>query len=64
MKNENFPILFIRKEECCGCSACYAICPKKAIKMIADDEGFLYPKIELNICIKCNKCLSVCPLKY
>ena len=25
------PVLYERKEDCCGCTACYAICPKSAI---------------------------------
>ena len=32
------------KTNCCGCTACMNICPKKAISMIEDKEGFLYPK--------------------
>lgn len=34
------PVLYKRKEECCGCTACYAICPKEAISMVEDEEGF------------------------
>lgn len=49
----------IKKSECCGCSACKAICPKKAIAMEPDCEGFLYPKINNN-CINCGLCLKVC----
>ena len=40
------PVLYKRKEECCGCTACYAICPKEAIYMEEDEEGFEYPKID------------------
>ena len=28
------PVLYKRKEECCGCTACYAICPKEAMHII------------------------------
>lgn len=38
-------VLYEIKEDCCGCSACYAICPKSAIKMVEDEEGFEYPHI-------------------
>ena len=47
-----------RKEECCGCSACYAVCPKEAILMVADDEGFEYPQIEDSKCIRCYQCIK------
>lgn len=49
-----------KKEDCNGCGACALICPKKAIEMKEDEEGFLYPKIDEEKCIKCNKCRSVC----
>lgn len=57
------PILYKNKEECCGCTACFAICPKMAITMIEDDEGFDYPHIDKNKCIRCCLCISVCPIK-
>ena len=46
---------------CCGCSACEQICPKKAVTMQPDDEGFLYPRIEDALCIDCGLCTNVCP---
>lgn len=49
------------KQECCGCQACFNICPKNAIEMIEDDEGFKYPKINKEKCIKCGLCEKVCP---
>lgn len=51
------------KSDCCGCTACANSCPVNAISMVADDEGFLYPQINLNSCINCNKCSNVCPIK-
>lgn len=60
---KGFPALFKRKEECCGCTACYAICPKVAITMVEDDEGFEYPVIDKNKCIKCYQCIKVCSFK-
>lgn len=50
------------KERCCGCAACYSICPVEAIEMITDEEGFEYPFIKDEICIKCNMCKKVCPI--
>lgn len=46
---------------CTGCSLCYAICPREAISMERNNEGFLYPKIDSSKCIKCNKCSTNCP---
>ena len=48
------------KKDCCGCSACADVCPINAIKMELDEEGFLYPKINEDICIHCGKCDKVC----
>lgn len=49
-------------DECCGCSACASICPKKCIKFSLDEEGFLFPSIDKNKCINCGQCERVCPL--
>lgn len=51
----------MKKSECCGCGACYNICPKKAIEMIEDEEGFKYPKINEEKCVKCGLCEKICP---
>ena len=37
------------KLDCCGCTACASSCPKSAITMVPDEEGFLYPKIDMNV---------------
>ena len=52
----------INKANCCGCTACKSICPKNAIKMQEDEEGFLYPVIEQDKCINCGLCQKVCPI--
>ena len=56
------PVLYKRKEECCGCTACYAICPKEAISMVEDEEGFEYPQIDESKCVRCYQCIKVCPI--
>lgn len=49
------PILYKRKEECCGCSACYAICPKEAISMVEDKEGLnIHRLMRLNVFVATN----------
>ena len=57
----NNNVSIVAKEKCCGCHACFNICPKNAIKMVADSEGFLYPNISIDVCINCGKCLMCCP---
>ena len=34
------PILYETDDSCCGCYGCYSICPKKAITMEENKEGF------------------------
>lgn len=46
---------------CCGCGACSNICAKKAIQMQSDEEGFLYPVVNEDLCVDCGLCVSVCP---
>ena len=49
------------KADCCGCYACYNICPVNAIDMCSDEEGFWYPVILQDKCINCRQCEIVCP---
>ena len=49
------------KEKCYGCEACVQICPKDALVMKEDDEGFRYPLLDKERCIECNLCRQVCP---
>lgn len=49
-------------KECCGCHACYSICPKNAITMKEDEKGFKYPIINKTKCIDCGLCEKICPI--
>lgn len=51
------------KHDCCGCRACEQACPKQAIVMEADSEGFLYPRIDADKCVNCGFCNKVCPIE-
>lgn len=55
-------MLDICKDKCCGCGACFQICPVKCIEMIPDYDGFKYPTVDKNKCIRCGKCNSACPV--
>lgn len=46
--------------QCCGCTACESICPRKCITMQKDEDGFLYPHIDQEKCISCGLCKKVC----
>ncbi len=63
MKKKGIPVLFNDESECCGCSACYAVCPQRAISMKSDRYGFLYPAIDESLCVRCMKCVKVCAFK-
>ena len=47
---------------CCGCTACFSICPNSAIEIISDKYGFKKPMINPEKCINCKLCQKVCPI--
>lgn len=56
-------INFQRKEECCGCGACYDACNHNAIEWQADEEGFSYPSVNQSLCVDCGLCNRACPIE-
>ena len=48
------------KCSCCGCDACAAACPKGAISMQPDVDGFVYPQVDEAKCVHCGLCEKVC----
>lgn len=53
-------MLDLKEFDCTGCTACYNSCPKAAIQMIEDAEGFKFPKIDTDKCVNCGLCELVC----
>ena len=49
---------------CTGCTACAAVCPKDAISMTRDKEGFSYPAVNRDLCVRCGRCSAVCPILH
>lgn len=54
-------IRLAKSDVCTGCQACKVECPKMAITMIKDKEGFLIPSINQKLCVKCHRCENICP---
>ena len=52
------------KKNCTGCHACWSVCPRKCIRMMPDEEGFLYPQVVQEQCIDCGSCENVCPVLH
>ena len=57
------PELYRDRSECCGCTACVAACPRNAICMEPDEEGFAYPVVDVSLCIRCMRCEDACVFK-
>ncbi len=48
-------------ETCTGCGGCRNICPKDAITLKPDAEGFLMPVVDQEQCVQCHACEKACP---
>ena len=46
--------------QCSGCCACANACPRNAITMRENMEGFIYPVIDHALCIECSACDRAC----
>lgn len=47
---------------CTGCTACAAVCPKRCIEMKKDADGFMHPFVDSTQCIHCRLCEQRCPI--
>ena len=48
------------EEECTGCMACVAICPKDAISTTYSEFGYRIPVVDNSKCVQCGLCAKVC----
>ena len=47
-------------DKCTGCGACVSVCPKDALSLKYDPEGFYYPSLNESACISCGLCERSC----
>ena len=50
------------RHDCIGCGVCFEKCLHNAITMKEDENGFIYPEINLDLCTHCNLCRKSCPI--
>lgn len=51
----------IERDKCFDCGSCFQSCPKNAISMEMDGEGFFFPQVDEKTCIDCGICVKKCP---
>lgn len=47
--------------KCLSCGVCKVVCPKQAITLKENKNGWIYPEIDEEICIQCGICYKKCP---
>lgn len=55
-------IILADNKTCTGCYSCMNACPKGAISMMEDREGFFQPVIDTQMCVECGLCQKSCPV--
>ena len=51
----------LEKTRCYSCRSCFLSCPRDAIEMVEDEEGFFYPEVNDGKCVECGICAARCP---
>lgn len=51
-------------DHCFGCGVCAIACPRKAISMHINEDGFYSPIVDERNCIECSICFEVCALNH
>jgi len=56
--------LLADRTHCTGCSACAAVCPRDAVSLVRDKEGFAFPAVDSEKCVHCGLCTNTCPVLH
>lgn len=48
------------KETCCGCASCVDACPKSALSLVEDKNGFMNISVNEDACVGCHLCETQC----
>lgn len=48
------------KRNCTSCQMCAAVCPKNAITISLNKDGFYRPIVDNKLCVDCGQCINVC----
>ena len=54
-------VSLLEKSKCYSCRSCFLSCPKGAITMEENTEGFFYPSVDEARCTGCGLCARRCP---
>ena len=46
--------------DCTSCQMCAAVCPRDAITIRLNEDGFYRPYLDANKCVDCGLCVKVC----
>lgn len=52
--------IFDINDSCTGCGACISVCPKSALALEYNQDGYYYPILDESRCIKCGLCEQTC----
>lgn len=53
-------VLAYSRISCTGCGTCVASCPKRAIGLVVNEDGFFAPVVNDVLCVDCGICQKVC----
>lgn len=62
LENEAVEAVNPERDGCCGCFACYNVCPSSTICMNLTADGFYEPVVDAARCTGCGLCASLCPV--